>query len=73
MVIIRFADQESKRKALGFVARRFPGKNWATGEVMVPEAALASLASEGFQFTVEGPATYERLTSLGDIPATAVQ
>jgi hypothetical protein len=73
MVIIRFADQESKRKALGFVARRFPGKSWATGEVMVPEAALASLASEGFQFTVEGPATYERLTSLRDTPTTAVQ
>jgi hypothetical protein len=40
---------------------------------MVPEAALASLALEGFQFTVEGPATYERLTSLRDTPATAVQ
>ena len=57
MVIIRFADPEAKRKALGYIARRFPGKSWATGEVMVPEAALASLAAEGFQFTVEGPAT----------------
>jgi hypothetical protein len=73
MVIIRFTDQESKQRALGYVARRFPGKSWATGEVMVPEAALASLALEGFQFTVEGPATYERLTSLRDTPATAVQ
>jgi hypothetical protein len=73
MVIIRFANQEAKRKALGYIARRFPGKSWATGEVMVPETALASLAAEGFQFTVEGPATYERLTSLRDISATAVQ
>ena len=64
MVIIRFADQESKRRALGYIARRYPGKSWATGEVMVPDAALATLASEGFHFTVEGPATYERLTSL---------
>jgi hypothetical protein len=73
MVIIRFADQESKRRALGYIARRFSGKSWATGEVMVPEAALASLAAESFHFTVEGPATYERLTSLRDTPATAVQ
>jgi hypothetical protein len=73
MVIIRFADQESKRRALGYIARRFPGKSWATGEVMVPEMALASLAAEGFQFNVEGPATYERLTSLRDSVAIAVQ
>jgi hypothetical protein len=73
VVIIRFVDQEAKRKALGFVARRFSGKSWATGEVMVPEAALAYLAAEGFRFTVEGPATYERLTSLRDTPAPAVQ
>jgi hypothetical protein len=73
MVIIRFADQESKRRALGYIARRFPGKSWATGEVMVPEAALASLAAESFHFTVEGPATYERLASLRDTSAAAVQ
>ena len=73
MVIIRFADQESKRKALGYIARRFSGKSWATGEVMVPEAALASLAAENFHFTVEGQAAYERLTSLRDTPAAAVQ
>jgi hypothetical protein len=64
MVIIRFADQESKRRALGYIARRFSGKSWATGEVMVPEIALASLAAEGFQFSVEGPAMYERLIDL---------
>jgi hypothetical protein len=58
MVIIRFADQESKRVAFGYIAKRFPGKSWATGEVMVPETALASLASEGFRFTVEGPANH---------------
>ena len=73
MVIIRFADKEAKRRALGYVARRFSGKSWATGEVMVPEAALPYLAAEGFQFAVEGPATYERLTSLRDTPAAAVQ
>ena len=73
MVIIRFADHDSKRQALGCLTRRFSGKSWATGEVMVPDAALAFLAAAGFQFTVEGPATYERLTSLRDTPAFAVQ
>jgi len=29
----------------------------------VPEDALASLATEGIPFVVEGPATYERLIS----------
>jgi hypothetical protein len=53
-----------KRRALGFIARRFAGKSWATGEVMAPETALAALPAESFHFTVEGPATYERLTSL---------
>jgi hypothetical protein len=73
MVIIRFADPEARRKALGYIARRFSGKCWATGEVMVPEAALACLAAENFHFTVEGPATYERLTSLRDTAAPAIQ
>ncbi|MCI0540795.1 MAG: hypothetical protein L0Z50_36815 [Verrucomicrobiales bacterium] len=48
MVIIRFPDPESKRRALGYLARRFSGKSWATGEVMVPEGALPYLAAEGF-------------------------
>jgi hypothetical protein len=73
MVIIRFSDRETESRALGFLARRFSGKSWATGEVMVPEAALASLAAEGFKFTVEGPATYERLAPLRDTPSAAVQ
>ena len=73
MVIIRFPDLETKRRALGFLARRFSGKSWATGEVMVPDAALAPLAAEGIRFTVEGPATYERLAPLRDTPGAAVQ
>ena len=73
MVTTRFADIESKRRALGYLAKRFSGKSWVTGEVMVPDAALPYLAAESFQFTDEGPATYERLTSLRDTPAAAVQ
>jgi hypothetical protein len=73
MVIIRFADEQTERRALGFLARRFSGKSYATGETIVPEAALAELALEGMKFTVEGPATYDRITPLRDISAAPVQ
>ena len=73
MVIIRFSDSETEARASGFIARRFSGKSWATGEVMVPEAALAPLAAAGFKFTVEGPATYERIAPLRNPPAAVVQ
>ncbi len=63
MIIIRFPDEDAKRRALGCLPGRFPGKSWATGEMMVPEEALAFLAHEGVRFTVEGPATYEQITS----------
>ena len=69
-IIIRFPDAASKQLALGKLASRFSGKSWASGEVMVPETALPYLATEGIQFTVEGPATNERVATLRD-PATA--
>jgi hypothetical protein len=71
-IIIRFSDTETKRRALGKLAGRFSGKSWASGEVMVPEAALPYLATEGIPFTVEGPATNERMASLRDPAAAAV-
>lgn len=40
MIRIRFPDVESKRRALGSLAGRFP-KSWATGEMIVPESAPA--------------------------------
>src|SRR5262245_44025561 len=61
MIQIRFADDASKRRALGFLAGRFSFKSWASGEMIVPEAALAALALEGIRFSVEGRATYEQL------------
>ena len=63
MIRIHFRDRESKRRALGFLAGRFSFKSWASGEMIVPEAALAHLATEGIAFVVEGPATYEQLVS----------
>ncbi len=72
MVIIRFPDAQTERRALGFLAGRFSGKSYATGETVVPEAALADLALEGIKFSVEGPATYERLAPLRDPAPAAV-
>jgi hypothetical protein len=71
MIIIRFPDAESKRRALGFLAGRFSFKSWASGEMVVPETALAHLATEGIPFAVEGPATYERLISAVRNPPAA--
>ena len=56
MILVRFPNAECERWALGFLAGRFSFKTWATGEVLVPESALAFLATESIPFTVEGPA-----------------
>jgi hypothetical protein len=60
MILIRFPNTESKRAALAQLAGRFNFKSWASGEMLVPEDALAYLAVQGISFTVEGPATYEQ-------------
>ncbi len=52
MILIRFFDAVAKRRALGFLAGRFFFKSWATGEMTVPETALAYLAAENISFTV---------------------
>lgn len=72
MIIIRFKDVESERRAIGYLAGRFPGKSCANGETLVPEAALSHLAKEGIVFTVIGPATYEHLAPLRNPPAITV-
>ena len=72
-ILIRFPDKETELVALGKLIPRFSGKSWSSGEVMVPSAALSYLANEGISFTVIGPASYERITSLRDIGAVDVQ
>lgn len=61
LVIIRFTDDLAKRRALGFLPGRFPFTSWASGQMLIPEAALAELAREGITFIAEGPATYEQI------------
>jgi hypothetical protein len=59
MIIARFPDPASERRAVGYLAGRFSFTTRATGETLVPEAALSFLATEGIVFHVEGVATYE--------------
>jgi hypothetical protein len=73
MIVIRFPDEDAKRRALGYLAGRFSFKSWATGEMIVPEFALPYLATEGIPFSVEGPASYERIVSaVRNPPASAI-
>ena len=74
MIRVRFPNPESERKALGFLAGRFPLKTFADGYTLVPEAALAPLAAEGLSFTVEGRAPYEQSTpTVRDSSASPLQ
>ncbi len=57
MTIIRFPDDETERRGLGYLIGRFSFKSWANGETVVSDEALPCLAREGIRFTVEGPAT----------------
>jgi hypothetical protein len=68
MIIIRFPDDAAHRRALGYLPGRFSFKSWATGEMMVPEEALAYLAIEGIQFSVHGRATYQQLIPSIQVP-----
>jgi hypothetical protein len=62
MIRIRFLDDSSKRRAIGYLLGRFYFKSWATGVMLVPEYALSSLSLEGILFSIEGPATYEQIS-----------
>lgn len=74
MIKVRFSNPESERKALGFLAGRFPFKTYADGYTLVPQAALSRLAGEGVAFTVEGRAAYEQsISTIRDSSTTSVQ
>jgi hypothetical protein len=74
MVTIRFPDRETEKKALGFLLGRFSGRALRTGQHIVPEAALAALAREKIDFTVERMITYEEeLAALRGNGASPVQ
>jgi hypothetical protein len=60
MVIITFPDKATELKGLGFLLRRFSGKAFKSGEVVVPESAMLALAEANIPFTVHGKASYEK-------------
>jgi hypothetical protein len=72
MVLIRFTDADSKRRALEALAGKFSLKSWSSGQMLVPEAALARLAHLDIPFSFEGSSAYEQLAPLRDTAATAV-
>ena len=60
MIIVRFPDEATERRALGFLTGRFSYTTKASGETLVPEASLPFMAAEGIKFHVEGVARYEQ-------------
>jgi hypothetical protein len=60
MVIIRFSDRATEKRAIGFLLGRFSGRVSRDGDHIVPEAALEALAQQGISFTVKGKASYEQ-------------
>jgi hypothetical protein len=71
MIFIRFPDEATECKGLGFLAGRFSFKTWDNGQTVVPESALLHLARAGIRFTVEGPATYDKLIPSLRNPSTS--
>jgi hypothetical protein len=71
MVIIRFDDVETEKRAMDYLVGRHSFKTWANGDLMVPEQALGELAAEGITFRVKGPAKYEHFVPAVRNPATA--
>ena len=60
MVIIRFADRATEKRALGFLLGRFSGRVLRGGDHIVPKAALEALAQQDIPFTVKGRASYDQ-------------
>jgi hypothetical protein len=73
MVLIRFTNAKSKRRAMESLVGEFSFKSWSSGQMLLPEDALAQLAREDIPFIFEGSAAYEKLETLRDPAAIAVQ
>ncbi len=54
MNVIRFADAESKKRAIEFLIDRFPTENIGEKVLAVPDEALKKLSENGFGFIPEG-------------------
>jgi len=54
MIRIRFADPESERRGLAYLAGRFSFKTWANGDTDISESAFRGLAAKRIPFIVQG-------------------
>ncbi len=52
MIVIRFPDSASEKRALGFLAGRFNFTTRPSGETVVSELALPLLLAEGISYNV---------------------
>ena len=74
MVTITFPDRETEKRALAFLLGRFSGRVLRSGEHIVPELALESLAEQNISFTVKGKTTYEQqLAAIRSVAPVTVQ
>ena len=73
MVIITFPDPETRKEALEFLLGRFAGTILKSGEVIIPENALKSLAGQNLVFTVKGKVDEAEVASLRIAAAKSVQ
>lgn len=60
MVVITFPDEQTEKKAIGFLLGRFRGTFLKSGEHILPETAMDALANQNIPFTVLGKASYEK-------------
>jgi hypothetical protein len=71
MIPIRFYDLDSKQRASSSLAGRYYVKSLKMGELLVPAAAVADLAAEGFDFQVLGSSAQQGVRGpimLGESP-----
>ncbi len=58
MVTVTFPDRETQKRAIAFMLGRFSFRVLRSGENLIPEVAMESLANQDIPFTVLGKATY---------------
>jgi hypothetical protein len=73
MVTITFPECDTEKHALGFLLGRFSGRVLKSGEHLVPEAALETLADRNILFADE-PSALPGLTKnvIGLLPKTVI-
>src|SRR5712692_6399507 len=73
MVTIRFPNRNTRSEALGFLMSHFYGRAFRSGEVIVPQEALAALAAENFTFTVVGKAAHDQMAAIRSHASPSIQ